>query len=93
MTKRERLLNAFENKPVDRIPVGFWYHFSPDEDLGQETVEQHLQLYRDTGMDMIKVMCDGYFNSQSLYPKGCLCRRLVFHDASGGGSSLCHQAG
>ena len=32
MTKRERLLNAFENKPVDRIPVGFWYHFSPDEE-------------------------------------------------------------
>lgn len=67
MTKRERLLNAFENKPVDRVPIGFWYHFSPDEDLGQETVEQHLELYRETGMDMIKVMCDGYFNYPNPY--------------------------
>ena len=73
MTKRERLLNAFENKPVDRIPVGFWYHFSPDEDLGQETVEQHLQLYRDTGMDMIKVMCDGYFNYPNPYIQRVAC--------------------
>lgn len=67
MTRRERLLNAFENKPVDRVPIGFWYHFSPDEDLGQETVEQHLELYRETGMDMIKVMCDGYFNYPNPY--------------------------
>lgn len=62
MTKKERLLHAFHNEPVDRVPFGFWYHFSPDEDLGQVTVNQHLQLWRDTDMDLIKVMCDGYFN-------------------------------
>lgn len=62
MTKKERLLHAFHNEPVDRVPFGFWYHFSPDEDLGQVTVEQHLQLWRDADMDLIKVMCDGYFN-------------------------------
>ena len=39
MTKRERVLNAMQNKPVDKLPMGFWYHFSPDEDLGQQTVE------------------------------------------------------
>ena len=55
MTKKERVLQAFKNQPVDRIPMGFWYHFSPDEDHGQETVEQHLKLYRDADMDMIKV--------------------------------------
>jgi len=62
MTKRERVLSAFQNKPVDKLPMGFWYHFSPDEDLGQEMVEAHLKLYRETDMDFIKVMCDGYFN-------------------------------
>ena len=61
MTKKERLLRAFHNQPVDRIPMGFWYHFSPDEDKGRETVEEHLALYRDVDMDMIKVMCDGFF--------------------------------
>lgn len=62
MTKRERVLNAFQNKPVDKLPMGFWYHFSPDEDLGRETVEAHIKLYREADMDFIKVMCDGYFN-------------------------------
>lgn len=62
MTKRERVLNAFNNKPVDRVPMAFWYHFSPDDDFGQETVDAHVNLYREADFDLIKVMCDGYFN-------------------------------
>lgn len=73
MTKRERLLNAFENKPVDRVPIGFWYHFSPDEDTGEKMVEQHLNLYREADMDMIKVMCDGYFNYPNPYIEKVTC--------------------
>lgn len=73
MTKRERLLNAFNNKPVDRVPMGFWYHFSPDEDTGEKMVEQHLALYHDVDMDMIKVMCDGYFNYPNPYLQKVKC--------------------
>ncbi len=73
MTKKERLLNAFHNKPVDKVPMGFWYHFSPDEDLGQETIDQYIALYRDTDMDMIKVMCDGYFNYPNPYIRRVTC--------------------
>ncbi len=62
MTKKERVLNAFHNQPVDKIPMGFWYHFSPDDDFGQETVNAHLNWYREYDLDFIKVMCDGYFN-------------------------------
>lgn len=62
MTKRERLLNTFNNKPVDKVPMGFWYHFSPDEDLGQKTIDQHVELFHEADADLIKVMCDGYFN-------------------------------
>ncbi len=62
MTKKERVLRAFNNEPTDKVPFGFWYHFSPDDDFGPETVAEHIKLYRDTDMDMIKVMCDGYFN-------------------------------
>ncbi|MCD8379846.1 MAG: hypothetical protein LUC95_05925 [Lachnospiraceae bacterium] len=75
MTKKERLLNAFHNQPVDKVPMGFWYHFSPDEDLGQETIDQHLALYRDTDMDMIKVMCDGYFNYPNPYISRVTCAK------------------
>lgn len=62
MTKRERILNAFNNKPVDKVPMGFWYHFSPDEDLGQKTIDQHVELFHEADTDLIKIMCDGYFN-------------------------------
>ena len=62
MTKRERVLYSFQNQKVDKLPMGFWYHFSPDEDLGQQTVEEHIKLYREADFDFIKVMCDGYFN-------------------------------
>ncbi len=61
MTKKERIYHAFNNEPVDKLPMGFWYHFSPDQDLGQQTVDDHLALYHETDMDMIKVMCDGFF--------------------------------
>ena len=44
MTKRERVLNAFNNKEVDHVPMAFWYHFSPDEDLGQETIDADISI-------------------------------------------------
>ena len=31
MDKRTRVLNAFDGKPVDRPPVGFWFHFPAEE--------------------------------------------------------------
>ncbi len=79
MTKRERLLNAFHGKPVDRIPFGFWYHFSPDDDFGPETVAEHLKWYRETDMDMIKVMCDGYFNYPNPAIEKITCAEDWFH--------------
>ena len=73
MTKKERVLKAFQNEPVDKVPMGFWYHFSSDEDTGSAMVEQHLKLYREAGMDMIKVMCDGYFNYPNPYIEKVTC--------------------
>ena len=73
MTKKERLLKAFNNEKVDKVPFGFWYHFSPDDDFGPETVAEHLKFYKDTDMDMIKVMCDGYFNYPNPYIQKVTC--------------------
>lgn len=73
MTKKERVLNAFNNRPVDKIPMGFWYHFSPDDDFGQETVNEHLKWYRDADLDFIKVMCDGYFNYPNPFIQTVTC--------------------
>ena len=41
MNKRERVLNAMNNQPVDRVPVGFWFHFPEDMDLKKLAYEKN----------------------------------------------------
>ncbi len=62
MTKRERVLNAMNNRAVDRPPVSFWFHFPLDMDLDKDCVAAHLDYYRKTDIDFIKIMCDGFFD-------------------------------
>ena len=61
MDKRTRVLNAIQQKEVDHVPVGFWYHFDGDQAMGDPCVQAHLDYYESTGLDFIKIMCDGYF--------------------------------
>ena len=44
MNKRERVLAALNNLPVDRPPVGFWFHFQADQGVGEACVKAHLCL-------------------------------------------------
>lgn len=32
-TKRELVEKAFRGEEVDRVPVGFWYHFADEAEL------------------------------------------------------------
>lgn len=48
-------------KEVDHVPVGFWFHFSGEEGSGDACVQAHLKYYRETDLDFLKIMCDGYF--------------------------------
>lgn len=61
MDQRTRVLRALENQPVDRPPVGFWFHFPEKASKGDACVQAHLRYYRNTGTDLVKIMCDGYF--------------------------------
>ena len=61
MDKRTRVLNAMNKLPVDHVPVAFWFHFSGEEAVGQACIDAHLKYYRETDLDFLKVMCDGYF--------------------------------
>lgn len=61
MDKRTRVLNAMNQKEVDHVPVGFWFHFSGEEAVGESCVQAHLKYYRETDLDFVKVMCDNYF--------------------------------
>lgn len=74
MTNRERVLAAFNNQPVDRVPVGFWFHFLPEEDMGngldnpklyQANIDSHKKYIEAANPDFVKIMSDGYF----VYPR------------------------
>lgn len=59
MNKRERVERVLAGLPVDRPPVCFWRHYG---DIGPKaTVDGHLQYFRETGMDILKMMCDEFF--------------------------------
>ncbi len=62
MEKRERVLACMNQLPIDRPPVGFWFHFPEGKKLGQENVQAHLDYYNHASVDIVKVMCDGYFD-------------------------------
>lgn len=74
MSKRELVLNAFDNKAVERVPVGFWFHFAADAffDSSEETVKRNVaghQKYVDEFKpDFLKLMSDGFFG----YPNEAL---------------------
>ena len=62
MIKKERVIAAMNNQPVDRPPVGFWFHFTGEEQQGQPCVQAHLRYYNNVDVDIAKLMCDGYFD-------------------------------
>ena len=61
MDKRTRVLNALNKQPVDHVPCGFWFHFGGKEAHGEDCVQAHLKYYRETDLDFLKVMSDGFF--------------------------------
>lgn len=56
MNKLQRVRGALQSRPVDRVPAGFWYHFPPQQHTGKEAVAAHLDFYRQTDVDFMKVM-------------------------------------
>lgn len=66
MTKKERVLRSLNNQVVDKVPVGFWFHFPEEMDLKSECVDAHIQFYKKSDIDFIKIMSDGYFDYPNL---------------------------
>lgn len=59
MDKPTRAENAFFGRPVDRPPVCFWHNFKGL--TGQDMVAAHMKFYRESGIDILKMMCDEFF--------------------------------
>jgi uroporphyrinogen decarboxylase len=52
--KREKVLAVLDqSKPNEYVPAAFFLHF--DEKLGQGAIDSHLQYFRATNMDFVKV--------------------------------------
>lgn len=56
MTKRDRVLAAIQGKQVDYVPTGFSLHFPVEEASGEKGVKAHLDFFKQTDTDIIKVM-------------------------------------
>jgi len=61
MNKIERFRAMLRGEPVDRVPAGFWFHFAPEFRGSEPMARAHLDYYRATDLDVMKVMNDtGY---------------------------------
>jgi uroporphyrinogen decarboxylase len=70
MTNKERLFKAFNQEAVDRIPVGFWFHFLTgydifraleDPELIEKNYAGHKRFIEAFHPDFVKIMSDGFF--------------------------------
>lgn len=74
--KRQLVFDAFDNKKTERVPVGFWFHFAPENlfddrpEIIEKNVEGHFRFYDAFKPDFVKLMSDGYFR----YPNPTLAK-------------------
>lgn len=61
MDKIERIQAAVRGEPVDRVPASFWFHFPEAQRAGHAMARAHLEYYRATDPDFLKVMNDNYY--------------------------------
>ncbi|MDR1298041.1 MAG: uroporphyrinogen decarboxylase [Deltaproteobacteria bacterium] len=70
MNDWELVDNVINNKPVDRVPVGFWFHFLDDAETGdagedpaiaRRNFEGHRRYIEAFKPDLVKIMSDGFF--------------------------------
>lgn len=62
MRKREAVLKLLDaNSRPDFVPAAFFLHFDPAFHQGQAAVEKHLEYFRYTGMDFIKIQYERVF--------------------------------
>ena len=68
MSKKQLVFDAFDNKVTERVPVGFWFHFAPDNpfdnrpEIIQRNIDGHQKYYDEFHPDFMKLMSDGYFH-------------------------------
>lgn len=68
-TKKDLVFNAFNNKATERVPVGFWFHYTKNEilsaydnpEMRDDNIKGHKNFVKSFKPDFVKLMSDGYF--------------------------------
>ena len=56
MNKRDRMLSLLDDSPMPGyVPAAFFLHFPQECHRGQTAVDKHLEYFRYTGMDFVKI--------------------------------------
>ena len=62
MNKREVALSLLNpDTPTPYVPAAFFLHFDPRDHRGQAAVDKHLEFFKTTGMDFIKIQYENNF--------------------------------
>ena len=74
MNKREAMLSlADDSAEQDYVPAAFFLHFDPQFHRGQAAVDKHLEFFRHTGMDFVKIQYEQVQPaSEKLQPGGMI---------------------
>jgi len=65
VTRRERMLEVVEGTSSGGyVPAAFFLHFDPKFHKGQAAVDRHLEYFRATGMDFVKIQYEHPFPAQ-----------------------------
>ena len=67
--KKQLVLDALNNKPTKRVPVGFWFHYTKNEmlpvsenpEMRKQNLDGHKKFVQEFKPDFVKLMSDGYF--------------------------------
>lgn len=62
MNKRDTMLNLIQNETLsDYIPAAFFLHFDDAYHQGQAAIDKHLEFFRSTDMDFVKIQYEQDF--------------------------------
>lgn len=62
MNKRDLVLQILDEKPtLPTIPAAFFLHFDPQYHRGQAAIDKHLEYFRFTDMDFVKIQYETVF--------------------------------
>ena len=62
MNKRDAVMGLLAaGSPPDYIPAAFFLHFDPEFHRGDAAVDKHMQYFRHTGMDFVKIQYEQGF--------------------------------